>query len=659
MRPAASRLAGVLALVPVLAMASSHPPLSRTTPDDVTADGIPVLQLQPGPITHEGGVTWISELRTTLHQPRHEATDGARIYFAVSKAAGTFHDVLIRDGHVETDVLQGLTGAAAHPGGCAAARAGRVVLSAPGVAGARPANQLAWVIAPDGATTALSAPPMATTGDECRAWMDPDGRFTVGTFRLATWDGARWDVDRGWLPLRTHMASTRGPRFCFSNCNRQERSDEATRIATLLRDAMRCRDVRFHVFDRWVVGECRRQHTLARLELGKARPQVVEGLPETRARHGDIVAMTTDGHVVVALEYGMRRYVVWKSGARRLSPVRTLADDELLATASPTLLVRGLPPRVPEGTVAATLLGERIAFGAAGSTFGYRSLRRGLPARHAQVARARAVLPRAKRLVVAHEAVVDLECGAYVRSPLGWEGENMSDWTPPTLPALHRAAVHDPPGCQPLAEVVSVPGATDLLLARTPDGELLAAWLPPPLPLPTGRSHLTPTPEPPRAPVVQSPRPGAGWTRVGRADSLSGAPGLPPPGLDTAIDSHSWQAGGAAVVRADGATVLVTPTAAVAVPAAATPLAILQHAPGLYGALGSRLLVCDATTCRVHAPGPTPELVALVPRQGRTVVLGYADGRTGLYELPAAGGETVPTHPLADALRRVLETRPR
>jgi hypothetical protein len=229
------------------------------------------------------------------------------------------------------------------------------------------------------------------------------------------------------------------------------------------------------------------------------------------------------------------------------------------------------------------------------------------------------------------------------------------DWSPPTLPPLFKAAVHDPPFCLPLEQVVAVPGAPDLLLARTRDGRLVGAWLPPPLPLPSGSSHFHP--RPPGPPPVQHPQPGTGWIDIGRAEKLTGIPGLPVPGKDSQIDSSSWLAGGAAIVETGGSRILVTPHGPVTLPKKVRPMSLLQYELGVYGAVGSRLLFCDGP-CRILDPGPERELIAVVPRAKDLLVLGYDDGRNGLYRVPAQGGEPVPEHPIARAIRALMAKRP-
>jgi hypothetical protein len=90
----------------------------------------------------------------------------------------------------------------------------------------------------------------------------------------------------------------------------------------------------------------------------------------------------------------------------------------------------------------------------------------------------------------------------------------------------------------------------------------------------------------------------------------------------------------------------------------AKPMAMLQYDLGAYGAIGSRLMFCGRS-CRVLDPGVNRELIAVVPRTKEVLVLGYKDGRNGLYTVPQAGGRPVPEHPLVAAIRQVMAKRPR
>ncbi|MBW2276201.1 MAG: hypothetical protein JRF63_01845 [Deltaproteobacteria bacterium] len=630
------------------------PPIRDPRPESYTEDGIPVMTVRSTAQQREGQVTWISEAWNALQIALFEATDGKRIYFAKTGVSQNFADVLIRDGQIYTDVIEALSGVEPHPGGCAGATDGRVLLSSPDHAPLGHGNQKVWTIEPGGEVKPVELPEHTSSAEDCKVWLDADGAFALGTFGVLTWDGKQFAGGNEWFSGRTEMAGARGPRFCFASCNAYEKSDDGGAAQQALDQAIGGCYARYHVYQKWVVAECRRERKVGRIALGGSA-EVITNLPKGRNDYGDIIAITERGDVVIGLDYGMRSYVVWRSGSSTLSPVRQLGPNEALAQASPTLLVRGLPPRVPDDSVGATVLGAKIAFGAGGSTYGYHSIDRQQAARRAATDRAKRVLPRTRRLVVVHEAVVDLECGAYVRSPIGWEEMRIHDWSPPQLPPLFKAAVYDPPFCLPLEQVVAVPGDPDLLLARTRDGRLVGAWLPTALPLPSGSSHFHP--KPPQPPPVQHPGPGSGWIDIGRADKIVGIPGLSAPGEDSEIDSSSWLAGGAAVITTGGTKILVTPHGPVTLPQKVTPLSMLQYEPGVYGAVGSRLLFCDRR-CRILDPGPKRKLIAAVPRAKDLLVLGYDDGRNGLYRVPAHGGKPVPEHPLTNAIRQLIAKRP-
>jgi hypothetical protein len=630
------------------------PPIANPRPESYTEDGIPVMTVRAAAQQREGHVTWISRAWNALQIPLFEATDGKRIYFAKTGVSQGFADVLIRDGQVYTDVIEAISGVEPHPGGCAGAVDGRLLLSAPDHPPQGHGNQQVWTIQPSGEIEPVPLPEHTSSAEDCKVWLDPDGAFALGTFGIVVWDGQKFQGDNRWSAVRTEMATAKGPRFCFGSCNAYEKSDDGGAAQGALDQALGGCHARYHVYQRWVVAECRRERKVGRIALGGS-PEVIANLPRNANQYGDIIAVTERGDVVIGLDYGMRSYVVWRAGSSQLSPVRQLGADEALAQSSPTLLVRGLPPRVPDDSTGATLLGTKIAFGAGGSTYGYNAITRPQEPRQAATERAKQVLPRSKKLVVAHEAVVDLECGAYVRSPIGWEGMRIHDWSPPQLPPLLEAAVHDPPFCLPLAQVVAVPGDPDLLLARTRDGRLVAAWLPPPLPLPSGTGRFQP--KPPQPPPVQHPRPGTGWFDIGRAEKIEGLPGLPAPGEDRDVASSSWRAGGAAVVTAGGVQILVTPHGTATLPPEVKPMSLLQYELGVYGAIGSRLVFCDGR-CRILDPGPKRNLIAVVPRARDLLVLGYEDGRNGLYRVPGQGGEPVADHPLAKALAQVIAKRP-
>lgn len=271
-----------------------------------------------------------------------------------------------------------------------------------------------------------------------------------------------------------------------------------------------------------------------------------------------------------------------------------------------------------------------------------------------QLERAKAVLGDGDLLAV-HEAIVDRRCGAFVRSPVGWEDEEVSDWIPPVLPALSPRAVTRPKACTALDEVHAVPGEPSLLLARAGD-RLLAAWLPPPLPLPPGDNPMTGR----KGGVpVQHPRPGVPWFDVGPwPGRLDGLDGVAAPGGDTVIHDGSWQAAGAMVLTLADASLVLSPAGASTLPPDTKPMALSFAGTGhVWGAQGNKLVDC-ARDCRVLDPGVASELVAVVPRSATELVLGFADGRVGVYVVPASGGAPVPRHPLATALDAALARRP-
>ena len=61
---------------------------------------------------------------------------------------------------------------------------------------------------------------------------------------------------------------------------------------------------------------------------------------------------------------------------------------------------------------------------------------------------------------------------------------------------------------------------------------------------------------------------------------------------------------------------------------------------------------------RVLDPGPKQKLIAVVPRAKDLLVLGYADGRNGIYRVPPQGGQPVTAHPLIESLRTLMTRRP-
>jgi hypothetical protein len=135
--------------------------------------------------------------------------------------------------------------------------------------------------------------------------------------------------------------------------------------------------------------------------------------------------------------------------------------------------------------------------------------------------------------------------------------------------------------------------------------------------------------------------------------------GMRAPGADTKIADGTWQAGGAAVVRAGAVEVLVTPNGAVTLLKDARPMAVgvagVRH---VWAAIQGHVVDCT-TSCRVLDPGVSTPIVAIVPRTETDLILGYADGRVGVYSVPKSGGVPVPASPLAAAIDAVLAKRPR
>ncbi len=631
----------------------SWPALSPITEPERTQDGIPILRLPATDLASEGDVTWIPDSDSTLEWPLYEATDGAQVYFAIRRENGRFSDLLVRGDQQYTDILAGLAGLTTHPGGCAAARNGDLLLSAPverdeDERDAR-GDQVIWRLSPDGELARTDTPNTMGPSDECRAWLADDGRYALGLFGIVAWDGQQLREDRDWFVGRTVMGRPDGPRYCFDHCNAREKAatDPATAV---LKDAIGCNGANWAAHDDWIAGICSDGSKAVRMREGQ-QPQVLTDIPESATSFGQYLALTADGSLVIALDYHYASYVVWPADGGALSPVRTLDAGDVIADASPTLLLRGLPSTVPDAEVGAILLAPRTGFGANGPTSVYSAQSRSGEAHQARMKRAAVVLPAGKH-VAAHEAVVDLKCGAYVRSPLGWEGEQISDWSPPVLPALHAAAVTHPEQCLPLKQVVAVPGALDLLLARGKDGHLYAAWLPAPLPLPSGSSHWDEEPPPP--PKPQHPEPGTGWTQLSKIKALSGVEGIAEHEPFKAQELPPWAAGGGAVITTDeGREVLLTGHGAMTLPPGTAPMATDPYARGAWGAKGKMLVVCK-DGCKVLLTGVDGEITAVVPRTADQLILGYADGRVGVYTVPAEGND-VSSDPLEATLEAYLK----
>ncbi len=79
--------------------------------------------------------------------------------------------------------------------------------------------------------------------------------------------------------------------------------------------------------------------------------EIAEGLPPSKMLNGHYDAVfTANGDPVVGLEYRVAKYVVWKAGEKTVGPVRELPRSDVLAHASPTMVLRGLGGSVPEST---------------------------------------------------------------------------------------------------------------------------------------------------------------------------------------------------------------------------------------------------------------------------------------------------------------------
>lgn len=649
------------------------PALPETYVPPTTDDGIPILAVTTSAAASPGALREISPAWNTLVFAQQQASDGLSTFVAVRNDAQTYSDVVIRGGELRTNVLQGLAGVDDHPGGCGIANDGIMLLSAPapvpgetitqvtirnGVRTSAEVPRLAqsiWIVTPDGTLVRHRLPPEAGDSAECKGVLESADRFALFSSFLVEYDGASFKIDRDWYSGRTHLSRPFGPKYCFQYCNRTEEAGTDATVKTTLAGALgSCPSPQYAVLGDVIVARCQQSGIVARLDASTGALETIKGVPKADWM-ADGVFLTREGHAVIELALQMKRYVVWPAGAKSLGPERTLADDEVLAQTSPTVLVRDLPEPVPPAEVYAVVMGESLPFGANGSTLGYSELRRGPAAHAARAKRAADVLPKGD-FVIAHEAAVQLGCGAYVRTPLGWEDEMIHDWVPPGLPPLSSKAVHVPATCLPLAEVHASPGVPDLLLAKTKDGELATAWLPPPLPLPSGydpREDEGPEPAP-----KQDPKPGPGWVTHGAVDSIAGDRGQASPGGDTARLS-GWQRGGGALLTADGATIVLTPRGAWTVPDGAVGMAVQTGPTGkLYGALGNMLVVCEEQ-CRTLDPGDGRDIVGVVPRTQGEVILGFGDDETAVYRVPRTGGVVTPSHRLEAVLEARLKDRPR
>jgi hypothetical protein len=640
-------------------------PLAEPPRVERTADGIVILKAKPPPSESAGSVRWLRDAARTLQWTSSEASDGARVYFAVSEKAD---DIVVRDGVVQEGVLRSL---GVSEGGCGAARDGELLLSGvvdsddmvntvtlDGRTGTRSSEmkprrvQMVARIRANGAIEKTLLPPTIPTDDRCRAWLGPKDSYALATSTLVNWDGKQHTIARELYAGRMTLGSPTSPRYCFRYCKQAE---EAANPPATKKLSQACgQSAAWIAYQDWVGGACRGRA----VRLGPSGAlEVLDGLPSSKMLNGSHDAVFTErGDMVIALDYRFASYLVWPLGAKAHSPVRRLDASDVLAKASPTMIVRGIGGTVPESNTYAVVVGKHVGYGTGGGTYGYHGISRSAEAHQAQVDRARAVLG-AGDLVVVHEAVVDRQCGAYLRSPIGHENMQIHDFSPPKLPALSAKAVTRPARCTPLRSVSALPANPDLLLAIAEDGQLLGAWLPPPLPLPHGSHFGKPLD---KGPIAQSPRAGTGWLSVGRVDRVEGIDGVPAPGADTAIADGSWQAGGAAVLHVGKTAILFTPNGALTLPPGTKPMAVgTAGTLAAWGAKGHELVVCAVKGCRLLDPGDHGDIVAVVPRSLNDLILGYADGRVGVYLTPEQGGSAIQAHPLEDALEELLEKRPK
>lgn len=646
----------------VTGSADGWSPLSIPVDPPTTPDGIPIVT-----VSLPEGARWdVTPAWDTLTYAQQQASDGVSTFVAVREHEGTWSDVVIRGGELRTNVLRRLAAAPSHPGGCGAVSDGTMLLSAPvpnDAGSAAPSTvQAVWVTKADGTLVRHVLPADAESSTACKGVVDGAGRFSLFTGPLVEHDGEGFELDRVWQASRTFLTEPLGPRYCFSAaCSEQERAGTQAALVAALEGVLgECYGyARYAAAGDIVAARCSSTGTAVRVHVSSGKVETMAGLPVSHSL-SDGLLLTRDGHMLIELAMLMRRYQVWPVSSNALSPWRSLELDEVLARTSPTLLLRGLPEPIPPVEVGAVLLGAPLPFDAVGViTRANTVLERGPSAHAARSARATAVLPPGD-VVLAHEAAVELQCGAYVRAPVGHEGEPLvHDFDPPTMPALSPRAVHVPSPCLPLTEVHALPGMPELLLAKTADGRLATAWLPPPLPLPEGgdRRRVELPPGPPAAPP--EPRPGSGWVVHGAIDSIEGLRATPAPGTSAAA-LRGWQQGGAAVLQVDGVTIVVSPGGAWTVPSGTTAMAIQREpTPVLYGALGPLLVVCG-DSCRTLDPGDGRDIVGVMPRTRAEVILGFGEQRdqTAVYRVPSTGGAATPAHALVATLQASLRARP-
>jgi hypothetical protein len=654
-------------------------------------DGIPILRVTSPPPPTTGPLRELSSTGETLEASTYQASDGLTTFIAVRSlpTSQLYSDVVIRGGELRTNALQALGGSETHLGGCGAAADGTMLLSGPapvpgetdGVVhvnadGSRTRktsvkiDQHVWIVEPSGKLTRHRLPPAVDAEAVCSAAVERTGRFSLLTDgvigQLVEHDGKEFRIVDNFASRRTRLARALGSRYCFGECSPAEVTATDATIKTTLETALGGCQANYAVYGDLIGARCKDHSLAVRMRVG-GELEKLTGLPEPRSTKSaspygwithDGLYFTRDGDLVIELEPRMKQYFVWPAGSKKAGPERVLPDGEVLAWASPIVRVQNLPDAVPPAVVEAVELGARIQWRATGDTYGYRAQHAEATAHEARTKRATDVLPEGDDLVIAHEAVVQRSCGAYVRSPLGHEGEEIQDYYPPALPALFPEAVHVPPMCLPLEEVHALPGDPDLLLARTKEGQLAVAWLPPPLPLPQGRDPRSD--EPVEPPPVQHPQPGSGWTVLAPVDRIAGNRGLASPGTNTAIRDGSWQAGGGAVLEVGDARLVLTPRGVWTLPPDTKPMAV-QTGPTtgkLYGVIGPKLVVCE-TLCRTLDTADPREIVAVVPRTETEVVLGFATGEAAVYTVPTTGGVETPAHALEAQLEVQLAAKPK
>ncbi len=634
------------------------PSLSLPAAPPMTPDGLPILE-----VSMPEGSRWdVTPAWHTLTYAQQQASDGISTFVAVRNDEGMWSDVVIRGGEVRTNALRRLAETATHPRGCGFAREGTLLMSAP-IPAEKPgeaSTQGVWVVKTDGSIVRHTLPADAGSSPDCKGVLDGPERFSLFVGPLVEHGEDGFRIDREWDASRTFLTEPMGPRYCFRNCNEQEQAATPAPLVAALEEVSKGCATRYAVYGDLVVARCNKTNTVVRVHVSSGEVETLTGVPKS-AVPSDGVQITRDGHVVIELAVHMSRYMVWPASSDTPSPWRSRELSEVIVKTSPTVLIRGLPEPMPRVEVSAVLLGATLPFDEQrGLSRADHVLDRGSSALHARSDRATAVLPSGP-VVIAHEAAVHLGCGAYVRAPVGWEGEPPAhDFDPPVIPPVDPKAVHTPSPCRPLTEVHALPGNPDFLLALTEDGQLATGWLPPPLPLPSTyrRGHMAPPPTTAGLPGV--PQPGPGWVLHGSVDSIEGLRALRAPGTQ-AKPMAGWHKGGAAVLKADGATIVVAPQGAWTVPDGTKPMALqMGPSPRLYGSLGPKLVVCDER-CRTVDPGDGRDIVGVMPRTQGEVILGFGEQRdeTAVYRVPSKGGTATPVHALEVSLSGELKAQPK